>query len=123
MQDYENAMINCFVAVVLRASCVQVIVALAGMWYFKEEPSFMNMCSIGAGLAAGFLFVFAKQGTTKQGTTKEQSEPVSDGKGHGGDAEMGNGGLWKADSPRQHPLAPVAGSQAFLLNESLHKSS
>ena len=32
-----------------------------GMWYFKEASSTANAISIWLGLAAGVLFVFAKQ--------------------------------------------------------------
>eukprot|EP00967_Tisochrysis_lutea_P042892 scaffold51670_cov19-Tisochrysis_lutea.AAC.1 len=38
-----------------------VVVALVGMWYFKESSGTANATSIWLGLAAGFLFVFAKQ--------------------------------------------------------------
>mmetsp|Transcript_13811 Transcript_13811/g.37320 ORF Transcript_13811/g.37320 Transcript_13811/m.37320 type:complete len:411 (+) Transcript_13811:123-1355(+) len=45
----------------LTGSLNKVVVALVGMWYFKESSGTANATSIWLGLAAGFLFVFAKQ--------------------------------------------------------------
>ena len=38
----------------------QVVVALVGMWWFKEPTNTANVASIAMGLVAGLLFVFAK---------------------------------------------------------------
>ncbi len=38
----------------------KVFVALAGIVIFRETSSFGNLVSIGVGLLAGFLFVYAK---------------------------------------------------------------
>ncbi len=58
----------------------QVIVALFGMWYFKEKTNLLNLTSIAAGLAAGVLFVFAKSankesGQTSRDNSKRDEEP------------------------------------------------
>lgn len=44
----------------LTGSMNKVVVAVVGMWYFAEPASPTNLLSIGMGLVAGFLFVFAK---------------------------------------------------------------
>lgn len=40
----------------------QVVVAVAGIMLFREPTSFQNLLSISMGLAAGIVFVLAKQG-------------------------------------------------------------
>ena len=37
---------------------------MVGIWYFKEPTNVANMTSIGMGLTAGLLFVFAKASPT-----------------------------------------------------------
>ncbi|GLC55659.1 hypothetical protein PLESTB_001011800 [Pleodorina starrii] len=44
----------------LTGSMNKVVVAVVGMWYFAEPANATNLLSIGMGLVAGFLFVFAK---------------------------------------------------------------
>ncbi|KAL6744925.1 hypothetical protein V8C86DRAFT_3125725 [Haematococcus lacustris] len=44
----------------LTGSLNKVVVALVGIWWFREPTTLYNLCSISAGLAAGFLFVLAK---------------------------------------------------------------
>ena len=41
---------------------LQVVVAVAGIMLFREPTSFQNLLSISMGLAAGIVFVLAKQG-------------------------------------------------------------
>ncbi|KAG2499701.1 hypothetical protein HYH03_002636 [Edaphochlamys debaryana] len=50
----------------LTGSMNKVVVAVVGMWYFREAASATNLLSIGLGLGAGFLFVFAKSAGAQQ---------------------------------------------------------
>lgn len=63
----------------LTPSLLQVVVALVGMWYFKEASSTANAISIWLGLAAGFLFVFAKQVSVNVDCVPKQNETGTDG--------------------------------------------
>lgn len=79
----------------LTGSMNKVVVALVGMWWFAEPATPTNLLSIGLGLAAGFLFVFAKtggQGNVGQGGLK-LAKMSSGGETGGIDEEAGGGGL------------------------------
>lgn len=49
----------------LTGSMNKVIVAVVGMWFFKEPTNATNLTSIVVGLVAGYIFVFAKSQVQK----------------------------------------------------------
>jgi hypothetical protein len=67
LQDVRAcALTRCYMITLVFAACchTQVVVAVAGMWWFSEPTNAVNMVSIIIGLVAGFLFIFAKTGST-----------------------------------------------------------
>eukprot|EP00798_Chlamydomonas_sp_ICE-L_P000362 gene362-1752_t len=83
----------------LTGSLNKVIVAVIGMWFFKEKATLVNLASIAMGLCAGFLFVFAKSrgpssgGASKSGSVPLATSPHAAGSGSGQNAEKNNGGM------------------------------
>ncbi|KXZ50260.1 hypothetical protein GPECTOR_17g898 [Gonium pectorale] len=72
----------------LTGSMNKVVVAVVGMWYFAEPASRTNLLSIGMGLLAGFLFVFAKSAPTASHTgSGAAAGSISSGGGGGRESE------------------------------------
>eukprot|EP00197_Chlamydomonas_leiostraca_P015765 CAMPEP_0202881308 /NCGR_PEP_ID=MMETSP1391-20130828/36339_1 /ASSEMBLY_ACC=CAM_ASM_000867 /TAXON_ID=1034604 /ORGANISM="Chlamydomonas leiostraca, Strain SAG 11-49" /LENGTH=473 /DNA_ID=CAMNT_0049563971 /DNA_START=12 /DNA_END=1432 /DNA_ORIENTATION=- len=106
----------------LTGSLNKVIVALVGMWFFREGTNMLNLLSIATGLAAGFLFVFARSTSKQQQSHLAQHGSGDEGKA--GDEEAGGKvtPVWPDLRDRESvrlngvPMGTaVAGSQAALL--------
>lgn len=97
--------------------------ALAGMWFFHEQTSLLNLLSIGTGLAAGFLFVFAKNKSIQQ----RSYQALQDSDNLDEDAEQGVKSVSWTDSKEQegarlNDVPAVTSTQIHSLNH-LHKNT